>query len=192
MKVVRVMYDWMGEKVQSQYAPIWLVGFFFIEAFCFPIPADPLLILFCIENRSRALYYAAIATLASVLGGLLGYLIGACMWETIGGFFTAHIISPASFERARHTYLMYQNWAVLIAGFSPLPYKAVTLSAGFCRLPLAPFIVYSIIARAARFFLIAFAIRIWGARIKVFIDRYFNQLVLLFVTLVLGFVWLLT
>jgi membrane protein YqaA with SNARE-associated domain len=186
------MYDWMGEKVQSRYAPIWLVGFFFIEAFCFPIPADPLLILFCIENRSRALYYAAIATIASVLGGLIGYMIGACMWETVGHFFTTKIISPMAFERARHTYETYQSWAVLIAGFSPLPYKAVTLTAGFCRLPIVPFIVYSIIARSARFFLVAIAIRVWGAHIKVFIDRYFNQLVLLFVVLIVGFVWLLT
>jgi len=84
---------------------------------------------------------------------------------------------------------LYQNWAVLIAGFTPLPYKAITISAGFCKLSIIPFIVCSIISRGARFFLIAGALYVWGARIKVFIDRYFNQLVLLFTILVVVSVW---
>ncbi|MCK4265354.1 DedA family protein [Candidatus Babeliales bacterium] len=188
-KLIRRVYDWMGTKVHSPYAPLWLISLFFIEAFCFPIPVDPLLILFCVENPKKSLTYAAISTVSSVLGGILGYTIGSLLWDGIGSTLVQLLISPEVFESVRIKYAMYQTWAVLIAGFSPLPYKAVTLSAGFCKLPVAPFIFYSIIARGARFFLVGSAIKIWGVTIKDFIDRYFNQLIVLFVLLVGFCVW---
>ena len=107
------------------------------------------------------------------------------MWEGIGAKLVSWIISENTFNNAVLKYKLYQNWAVLIAGFTPLPYKAVTLSAGFCKLSLMPFIVFSLISRGARFFLIAGAIRIWGIQIKNFIDRYFNQLVILFTIIII-------
>ena len=190
MKAIRRLYDWMGEKVNSPYADVWLAGLFFIEAFFF-IPVDPLLILFCIENRNKSIYYAAIATVSSVLGGIFGYVIGAALWGSIGSTLVTWIISQATFDKAVINYRLYQNWAVLIAGFTPLPYKAITLSAGFCKLPIIPFIICSFISRGARFFLIAGALRIWGEHVKDFIDRYFNQLVLLFVVLIIAGMWFL-
>ncbi len=188
-KLIRHIYDWMGDKVRSPYATIWLAFLFFIEAIFF-LPVDPILMLFCIENQKRSLYYAAVATSASVLGGLGGYLIGALAWQSIGQQLVNLVISQASFERAVANYEYYQNAAVLIAGFTPLPYKAITLSAGFCRLPVIPFLLCSLISRGARFFLVAGAIHLWGASMKLFIDRYFNQLVVLFTLLVVGSVML--
>jgi membrane protein YqaA with SNARE-associated domain len=180
----------MGEKVDSYYATTWLSFLFFIEAFLF-VPVDPLLILFCIQKNKRSLYYAIVATLSSVVGGLFGYIIGAAMWNSIGMKLVSWIISEQTFHNAVLKYKLYQNWAVLIAGFTPLPYKAITLSAGFCNLPLIPFLVFSLISRGARFFLIAGIIRIWGAQIKHFIDRYFNQLVILFTIIIILSFWLL-
>jgi len=189
MNFLRKIYDWMGEKVKSPHATYWLAGLFFVEAFFF-IPVDPLLILFCVENNKRSLYYAGIATVSSVFGGVFGYFIGAILWNSVGQTLVNLVISQATFDQAIFKYKLYENWAVLIAGFTPLPYKAVTLSAGFCKLPLIPFIVFSFISRGARFFLLAGAIKIWGAHIKNFIDKYFNQLALLFMAIiVLGF-WL--
>lgn len=190
MKIIRKIYDWMGEKTYSPYADAWLAGLFFIEAFFF-IPVDPLLILFCIKNSKKSLYYATVATLSSATGGVFGYFIGFSLWGSVGIKLVNWCISEATFFKAVQTYKLYQNWAVLIAGFTPLPYKAVTLSAGFCKLPLAPFIFFSIISRGARFFLIAGALRIWGAQVKDFIDRYFNQLVILFTILVIASFWFL-
>jgi membrane protein YqaA with SNARE-associated domain len=185
MKWIKQIYDWMGEKTKSTYADLWLSGLFFIEAFFF-IPVDPLLILFCIENRKKSFYYATVATLSSVAGGLFGYFLGAVLWESIGSSLVKLVISQATFDAAVLQYKHYQNWAVLIAGFTPLPYKAITLSAGFCKLSILPFLVCSLISRGARFFLVSGAIFIWGARIKIFIDRYFNQLVILFTILIIG------
>lgn len=190
MKFIRKIYDWMGSKVYSKHANIWLAALFFIEAVFF-IPVDPILILFCVHNNKKSLKYATIATLSSVAGGVFGFSIGKLMWNSIGINLVKWVISEATFNSAILKYKLYQNWAVLIAGFTPLPYKAVTLSAGFCGLALTPFIIFSLISRGARFFLIAGAIRIWGKQIKDFIDRYFNQLVVLFTILLVASFWLL-
>ena len=190
-KWVRTTYDWMGRKVNAPYADAWLGFLFFLEAFCFIIPIDPLLIVYCIHNKHKSLYYATISTVSSVAGGVVGYFIGYFLWDSVGAKLVYWVISPATFEGARQKYELYQHWAVLIGGISPFPYKAVTLSAGFCKLSLGPFIIFSFIARGLRFYLIAGAIKAWGSQIKFFIDRYFNQLVVLFVSMVMLFVWLL-
>ena len=190
MNFIRKIYDWMGEKVHSQHAVTWLAFLFFIEAFFF-IPVDPLLILFCIQNNKKSLYYATVATISSVAGGIMGYTIGKLMWNTVGINLIKWVISQATFDTAVLKYKLYQNWAVLIAGFTPLPYKAITLSAGFCCLPIVPFIIFSFIGRGVRFFLVAGAIRIWGNPIKNFIDRWFNQLVILFTIILIASFWLL-
>jgi membrane protein YqaA with SNARE-associated domain len=185
------IYDWMGEKVHSPHALSWLCALFFIESFCFPIPVDPFLILFCIHNHRKGFFYAGAATIASVLGGLAGYAVGALLWTSCGTFIVTHILSMQTFEKARLLYVQYNHWAVLIAAFTPIPYKAITISAGFCHLPLLPFLLCSFIGRGARFFLIALLIRLWGPQIRFFIDRYFNWLITLFVGLIMLGAWFL-
>ena len=175
----------MENKTTSPYANWWLSGLFFVEAFFF-IPVDPVLMVYCIKDRNRSFFFAAIATISSVLGGIFGYLIGALFWETIGSWLVSWIVSAATFKAACDLYGKYENAAVLIAGFTPVPYKAITLSAGFCRLPIIPFVAYSLISRGARFFLIAGLLKIWGKQVKSFIDRYFNLLVLLFAVLIVA------
>jgi membrane protein YqaA with SNARE-associated domain len=181
MKIIRKLYDWMGRKVDSPYAIWWLSVLFFIESSFLIIPVDPLLILFCVEKPSRSLFYAFVATATSVLGGLFGYFIGAVLWKSVGITLVTWIISETTFYNMVAKYKLYQHWAIFLAGFMPLPYKAVTISAGFCHLPIVPFMFYSILARGGRFFLIASLIKLLGIRVKNFIDRYFNQLVVAFI-----------
>ena len=174
-KQIRALYDWMGTFVNSPFGDIILGAFFFIEAICF-FPADPLLILFCVERPKKSFYYATIATVASVLGGVAAYYIGMAVWTVLGERLIALFASPETFDYLCEQYRLYQNWAVLIAGFTPIPFKAVTLTAGFCRLPLLPFIICSFIARGARFYLVAAVVHQWGKQIKQFIDDNFNSL----------------
>lgn len=182
--MIRRTYDWMGRKAHSPYAPWWFFVLFFVEAIFF-IPVDPLLILFCIQKPNRAWQFAFLATIASVLGGIAAYFIGYALWETIGQRLVFLVTTQETFDRIGALYRQYEVWAVLIAGFMPmLPFKAITLTAGFWQLPLIPFIIGSLIARGARFYLVAGVIRIWGDSIKQFIDQWFNYLVLLFVGLV--------
>lgn len=189
-RYVRPVYDWTRQRVSSPYALLWLVGLMALESFIFPIPIDPLLILFCIEKPKKSFHYATLCTLSSVFGGALGYAIGSFLWDTFGSFFTRYIVSALTFESIRLKYELYETWAVLIAGFTPIPYKAVTLSAGFCKLSFLPFLFYSTLARGARFFLLAGIITVWGAQIKKYIDLYFDRLVLLFTVLVCASLWL--
>ncbi len=190
MKWIRRVYDWMGSKVDSPYADWWLIILFFVESSFLIIPVDPLLILYCITNTQRSMYYATVTTISSVLGGIFGYAIGALLWQSLGMVLVKWIISEPTFFRVVAKYKIYQNWAVLFAGFAPVPYKAITISAGFCHLSFIPFVVCSFIGRGARFFLVAGAIRLWGPQIKDIIDRYFNQLVIAFVFIFVACVWL--
>lgn len=185
MHMIRRVYDWMESKVGSPYADLWIVFLFFIESSVLLIPVDPLLILYCVARPKRSFYYAAITTAASVAGGVFGYMIGALMWKSVGIVLVKWLISEKTFYELVAKYRIYQNFAVFIAGFAPVPYKAVTISAGFCNLPLIPFIGYSILGRGGRFFLVAGAIRLWGDKIKLLIDKYFNYLVIAFLALVI-------
>lgn len=180
MRSIRAVYDWFGTKVHTPHACWWLVGLFFIESSFFFVPVDPLLILFCLEHKKRSIFFATIATIASVVGGIFGYCIGWLLWDSIGISIVRWIISEGTFAQAVNKYTLYQAWAVFIAGFTPVPYKAVTISAGFCKLPLVPFIFYSTISRGLRFFLVAGSIYVWGDHIKIFIEKYFNYLVIVF------------
>jgi len=193
--MLKKLYDRMGKKVHSRYATLFLGMLFFIEAIFF-LPTDPLLILFCLEKRERALWYAAVATIASVLGGIAGYYIGFFLWESVGPQIlhtklVSYILSPKTFTYLCQQYKKYAGAAILVAGFSPIPYKAATISAGICKLPLLPFIFFSIIARGSRFYLLAITIRIWGEQIKQYVDRYFNLLVLLTVLIIVAAFWFL-
>ncbi|MBT3456440.1 DedA family protein [bacterium] len=187
--MLKKLYDWMGTHVNKPYGVPLLGLLFFIEAIFF-VPVDPLLILFCLENRKKAMYFATVATIFSVLGGAAGYLIGWQFWDACGSKLIEFFTTPETFNHIKCQYEIYETWAVLIAGFTPLPYKAVTLTAGFCKLPFIPFLVCSLISRGARFFLVAIIIRIWGVKIKEFIDKYFNLLALVFAILVVGAIWI--
>jgi len=193
--MLKKIYDWLGSKVHAPYADYVLCILFYFEAL-FLIPVDPILILYCVENRKKSLFYAALATVSSVIGGISGYLIGSWLWDIAGkqilhGRFISYILPFETFEYLRTQYHHYSHWAILISGFTPIPYKAATLTAGFCKLPVLSFIVCSLISRGARFFLIAIVIRIWGAHIKSFIDTYFNMLTLLFVAILVFIILLL-
>jgi len=188
MLALKRMYYWCGQQVHTVYAVPLLAFLFFVEAIFF-VPVDPLLILYCIEDRAQAFYFATVATLSSVAGGLMAYFIGYAIWESCGRVLVGLLFSPETFNQVVHSYEQYESWAVLIAGFTPIPYKAITLTAGFCKLPLIPFIIFSMIGRGARFYLIAFGIHFWGEKVKEYIDRYFNLLVIFFTLLVVGTCW---
>lgn len=184
MNVLKRMYHNFGLYAQSPYGTPLLAGLFFIEAIFF-VPVDPLLLVFCLKQRHRSFFYATVATLASVAGGVAAYMIGYAVWASFGQWLAGLLFSPAQFQQAIDYYRRYQNWAVLIAGFTPVPYKLITLTAGFCKLPLVPFIICSFISRGARFYLLGGIVAMWGEKLNIYIDRFFNILVLLF-TLLLG------
>lgn len=189
--LVRRLYDWMLAWADTPYGPLALFLLAAAESSFFPIPPDPLLIALCLGMPSKAFRFAAAATLASVIGGLIGYGIGAVLWTTLGDFFFHYVpgVSPEAFERVGSLYDNYDFWAIFLAGLTPIPYKVFTISAGVFGINLLVFVVASVLSRGLRFFVLAALIYRFGPAVSRFIDRYFNLLTWAFgALLVLGFI----
>jgi membrane protein YqaA with SNARE-associated domain len=161
------------------------------ESSFFPIPPDPLLMALCLGAASRSLKFATVATAASVVGGMIGYGIGALVWLGVSDIFFAYVpgVTPEAFAGVQDLYLQYDFWAVFLAGMTPVPYKVFTISAGVFSINFPIFVLASVLSRGLRFFLVAGLIYRFGPSISSFIDRYFNLLTWVFgVLVVLGFV----
>ncbi|MBA2847679.1 DedA family protein [Thermosulfuriphilus ammonigenes] len=195
IKVLRSLKDWTLSFAQSPRGTWALFFLALAEASFFPIPPDVLLIALCLAAPKRSLYFALICTSGSVLGGLVGYALGAFFMETIGRPVLVFYGLTDKFDLVSRYFHQYDAWAVGVAGFTPLPYKLFTISAGAFRIDLLTFFLASTISRAGRFFLIAGSIFFFGEMVKHFIERYFNLLTVVFIgLLILGFVvikWLL-
>ena len=187
---VRRLYDWVLHWAETPSGPTALAVLSAAEASFFPIPPDPLLMALCLGAIKRSLRFAAIATAASVVGGIVGYLIGAGAWQALGGFFFDYVpgVTPEAFQGVQEFYDRYDFWAVFLAGLTPIPYKVFTLSAGVFYINFPVFVMASLLSRGLRFFAEAGLIYWYGPTISRFIDRYFNLLAWLFGALIiLGF-----
>ncbi len=187
--MIRRFYDWVLSWAHSPYGIIALFGLAFTESSFFPIPPDVLLIALAMSRPSKAFLFAAVCSAGSVLGGMLGYGIGFYFMEFIGYNIIALYGLADKFEYIQELYRQYDAWAVGIAGFTPIPYKAFTITAGAFKINFLVFIGASLVSRSLRFFIIAFLIYRYGSPIKRFIDRYFNVLTVAFILLLaLGFI----
>ena len=193
-KAARRLYEWASVKAKERLAPLWL-GVIFLSELIFFIPMDAILLLFCLENPARRYFYALMATVASAITGAVGYFLGHLAWDFLQPYILDHWISSSFFNRITEHYLAIQNWAVFFGAFLPVPYKAITLSAGVCHLSFIPFLGAIIGARMLRFFLIAKATERWGKEIKAFIDKHFHRFVVavgIKIAFALSFFWALS
>jgi len=186
MNIFRNLYNWTLDKCKSPKATWFLSLISFAESSFFPIPPDVLLIPMILVNRAKAWFYAFICTLSSVSGGIAGYFIGYFFFNSIG----EKIIQYYSLQNLFNNFeLSYNQYGILIifgAGFTPFPFKFITIASGFFNYSLPLFILVAIFARGLRFFLIALLLKILGKYILNLIDRYFNTISLLFFTLLVG------
>lgn len=184
--MLRSLYDWTLSLAAHPRAMWALAIVAFIEASVFPIPPDVLMIAMIVATPTRAFRIAAVATVASVLGGLLGYAIGALAFEQIGQPILASLGKEDAVRAFNDRFNSFDFWPVLIAGLTPFPYKVITIMSGWTGLPLGTFIITSIIARAGRFFLVAWLLNRYGAPIRDFIERRLGLMTILFVVLLAG------
>jgi membrane protein YqaA with SNARE-associated domain len=155
----------------SPYAPAWLAVIAFAESSFFPIPPDVLLIPMALARPERAWRLALICTVASVIGGALGYYIGYALFDVIGVPLLHAYHYEAAFERFRQTYAEWGLWVILIKGLTPIPYKIVTIASGVAHFNFALFMAASIVTRGGRFFLVATLLHFFGEPVRVFIER---------------------
>lgn len=167
------LYDRVLSWSRHPRAPALLGGLSFAESSVFPIPPDVMLAPMCLARPQKAFWYAALTTVTSVLGGLLGYLVGRLAFASIEGWLMGSSWAPA-FEQAVAAFDRYGFWYILLAGFSPIPYKVFTISAGVVGMPVAPFLLGSVAGRGGRFFLVAGLIRLGGEsfaeRLRAWVD----------------------
>ena len=195
MNWFRKLYDWVISWSESKYGPMVLFLLAFIESIFFPIPPDILLITLALGASAKAFKYASICTAGSVLGAFVGYYVGHVLWHTPTGEFSpfAHFFftnipgfTVDLYESIKNLFIEWDFWVIFTAGFTPIPYKVFTISAGAFEINLAMFAIASLVSRGARFFLIAWLIWKYGSSIKVFIEKYFNLLALGFTVVLIG------
>jgi membrane protein YqaA with SNARE-associated domain len=184
--MLRKLYDWTLAKAAHPHAEGWLALFAFVEASFFPIPPHPLLGLMCLAEPKKALRFAGVATVASVAGGLLGYAIGWGLYDTVGQQLLHLLGMTRSFPVAACYLREYGAEIIMIKGATPIPFKLLTITAGFIHMPLVPFILASVVSRSISFMFVGVLFRLFGAPIKRFIDKYLGLVTAGFVVLLVG------
>ena len=190
MNFLKKTYNWTLEKAQHKNAKWYLSLISFAESSFFPIPPDILLIPMALASKTKALFYAFICTLSSVLGGMFGYAIGYFFFNSVGLYIVEFYHLENSFNIFENYYKEFGILIVLGAGITPFPYKFITIASGVFGLNIYLFIIVSIIGRGLRFYLIAILLYFFGEKIKLFIDKYFNILSITFFILLVGSVFI--
>ncbi len=186
--MIRRLYEWILALSSRPSAPWALGAVAFAESSFFPIPPDVMLVPMAVARPDRVWTYALVATVCSVLGGLVGYAIGALLYESVGlWLFKLYGLTQGA-ETFRASYAQYGHWIILLKGLTPIPYKLVTITSGFAGYDLFWFTVLSLVTRGARFFVLAGLLRRFGPSIRGVMDRHLNVVVACFAAvLVLGF-----
>lgn len=184
--MIRNIYDWTISLARGRHAMWALAVVAFAESSVFPIPPDVLMIPMILARPSRAWAIAGIALIASVLGGLFGYFLGAALFESVGRPVLELYGKTEAMDLFAQRFNANGAWAVLVAGMTPFPFKVITITSGMTGLSLPVFIVASIIARGLRFFIIAALLWKFGAPIRDFIERRLGLMFTLFVVILLG------
>jgi membrane protein YqaA with SNARE-associated domain len=182
------LYDWTLALSASPRAPRALAAISFAESSFFPVPPDVMLVPMVMAKPERAWNYALVCTIASVLGGLAGYAIGAMLYDTLGLWLIRLYGYGDKMEAFRALYQQHGHWIILIKGFTPIPFKLITIASGLAGYDLVWFVVLSLITRGARFFLVAGVMNRFGAPLRRFIEANLTAVgIVSLVALVAGF-----
>lgn len=169
--MLRRLYDWCIDAAGKPYA-IWIMSAVsFAESSFFPVPPDIMLIPMTLARPERAWRYAVACTLASVAGGMLGYLIGALLYDSIGAWIVNVFRYGDKIEAVREGFAQYGGWIIVLKGATPIPYKIVTIASGFAGYNFGWFVVLSMLTRGGRFFVEAFLLKRFGPRARVIIEE---------------------
>jgi membrane protein YqaA with SNARE-associated domain len=187
--MLRPLYNWTMRLAESRHAVKALGAISFAESSFFPIPPDVVLVPVVLANRDQAFRIAAWCTFTSVLGGMLGYAIGALLYDSVGHWLISLYGYGEKLEAFRAAYREWGAWIILIKGLTPIPYKLVTIASGLAGYDFRLFVILSVITRGVRFFVIAGLLKYYGEPIRAFIEKRLELVTIIFlVVLVLGFV----
>ncbi len=186
---LRRCYFWLMRHAEGRHAWTMLAGVSFAESSFFPIPPDVMLVPMALADRKRAMLLAAWCTLWSVLGGIVGYAIGALLFESVGQWVISLYGYASEMDAFRALYSEYGAWIILLKGVTPIPYKLVTIASGFAEYNLFMFVLLSVITRGARFAIVAGLLAYYGEPVRNFIEKRLELVTLgMLAIVVLGFV----
>ncbi|MEE8175141.1 MAG: YqaA family protein [Gemmatimonadota bacterium] len=183
---LRRLYHWVLGWADRPGGPAALFGIAVVESSIFPIPPDALLIPLALGRPKRAWRFAALCTVGSILGAIIGYLMGSALYETVGRPIVEFYGYSGQYAAIGDAYSQNLVIALGTAGFTPIPFKVFTIAAGGFHVPFIPFVLVTAVSRGMRFFLVAGLIRAFGDPIREFIDRYLNLLTIVFAALLIG------
>ena len=184
--MLRRLYDWCIAAAGRPHAS-WILGALsFVDSSFFPIPPDIMLIPMALAHPKRAYTYALLCTIASVTGGVLGYAIGALLYDSVGTWLISLYGYGNKIEQFRAAYAEWGAWIILLKGLTPIPYKIVTIASGFAGYNLGLFILFSIITRGARFFIEAFLLNRYGEQARVIIEERLGMWTTAFAVVLIG------
>ncbi|HVL72513.1 MAG TPA: YqaA family protein [Beijerinckiaceae bacterium] len=169
--MIQALYDWTMRLAAHRRAKVALFAVSFAESSFFPIPPDVLLIPMILADRARAWFYATLCTVASVLGGVAGYLIGLLLFDLVGRPLLALYGYGARFEQFAASYNEWGAWIVMMGGLTPFPYKVITIASGVTHLDIWVFLIASVLSRGGRFFIVAGLLYLFGPPIRSFIEQ---------------------
>jgi membrane protein YqaA with SNARE-associated domain len=169
--MLRRLYDWCIAAAGKPHAS-WIMGAVsFVESSFFPVPPDAMLIPMALARPDRAYFYAALCTVTSVMGGVLGYFIGAYLYDSVGLWLMQLYGYGSKIDAFREAYAHLGTWIILLKGLTPIPYKIVTIASGFAGYPFVPFVLLSFIARGTRFFAVAFLLNRYGPQARKMLEE---------------------
>ena len=187
--MIKRIYDWCVAAADKPYALWILAAVSFAESSFFPVPPDVMLAPMALAQPKRAWLFAGVCTIASVIGGMLGYAIGALLYDSVGQWLISLYHLSNGIEAFRESYAKWGALIILIKGVTPIPYKLVTIASGFAGYNFGLFVLFSIITRGARFYIEAIVLNRWGDAIRARIEQHLVLFVILFlVVLVFGFI----
>lgn len=187
--MLRKLYAWAIRMANHRHAVWVLAAVSFAESSFFPIPPDAMLVPMVLANPRKAWLFAGVCTIASVIGGLLGYAIGSLLYDTVGHALISLYHMEDKATQFQHLYGEYGAILILLKGLTPIPYKLVTIASGMAHYPILPFIILSLITRGLRFFLLAGLLHRYGPGISVYLEKHLEKTMLAFLgIIILGFI----
>jgi membrane protein YqaA with SNARE-associated domain len=186
--LLKRIYNWVLHWADTPYGTPALFLISFAESSFFPIPPDVLQIALSVARPKRSFFYAAVNALGSVLGGMMGWLIGYAFWATVSSYFFDYVpgFSHKNFDFVQDKYQSNAFLAIFSAAFTPIPYKVFTIAAGVFNVSFGVLVLASALGRSCRFFAVATCIYLFGPQVKSLIDKYFELATILFMVLLIG------
>ena len=182
----RALYDWTLRMAGHRHAIRYMAGVSFAESSFFPIPPDVMLVPMILARREQAWLIATVCTVSSVLGGVFGYAIGYFLYDSVGQWLMHVYGMSDGIEDFRRWYAEWGAWIILVKGLTPIPFKLVTIASGFAAFNFPIFVACALVTRGARFFLIAWLLKRYGAPVQAFVEKRMNLVGTLFLVALIG------